>query len=342
MSDESTKANSKPLAVARMSRRHHFLPQFYLAGFTSSAEKDGDLWILNRDDGHRWKGNPNSVAHQRDFYRVDSVPGVTPDAFEKAFATFEGWAATTLKGILEKQELPVRGTEGFDILINLVALMEARVPGTRVALTKPLEMISKMILENMVITPEHFRATIKELRESGVKISEDVDYEVMKEFVQGKHYSIEIPQGLHMQQLFEMIDILLPLLGERKWSLLIAEDGAGDFVTSDRPVSLSWTITPLLPGIFETPGFGLANTDVTFPLSKKLALLGRFEGISGRYRADQKRVATINSRTGMYCERFICSAQEDFPWLKSNGTVKGAADLVDEIKKELKAKPSFL
>ena len=72
--------------------------------------------------------------------------------------------------------------------------------------------------------------------------------------------------------------------------------------------------------------------------SKKLAVLGRFEGDAGRFQADRARVATIKSRTGMYRETFLCSLQEDFPWLKSDSTVRGAAEMVEEIKKEPKPK----
>jgi len=322
----------RPAAAPKMPRRHHFLPQFYLAGFTSSGDRDGTLWILNREDGKRWQGKPESVAHQRDFYRVDDVPGVPPDAFEKGFAVFEGQAAEVLKKILAEKDLPASGTDDFDILINLIALMAARVPATRTALTKPLEEVAKMATEMMVATPDHFHAAVEKARAAGVRLPEKIDYDAMREFVRGEHYSIEVSQAWHVKQIFEMVDTLLPLLAARKWSLFVADDGSGDFITSDRPVALAWTSAPQQPGIFG-PGFGLTETDVTFPLSKKLAVLGRFEGDAGRFGADRPRVATINSRTGMYCERFLCSSREDFPWLKSDSTVRGSTEMVEEIKK---------
>jgi hypothetical protein len=74
MADQPSPQAARP--AGRMPRRHHFIPQFYLAGFTDSGQRDGSLWILNREDGLRWQGTPASVAHERDFYRVDDVEGV--------------------------------------------------------------------------------------------------------------------------------------------------------------------------------------------------------------------------------------------------------------------------
>jgi hypothetical protein len=42
----TTKATPTP-------RRHHFLPQFYLAGFTPSGRRDDELWALSLKDGRR-------------------------------------------------------------------------------------------------------------------------------------------------------------------------------------------------------------------------------------------------------------------------------------------------
>lgn len=236
-----------------------------------------------------------------------------------------------LSRVLAQETLPAEGTDDFEILVNFIALMTARVPATRTALAQPLEMLARMFADTMVVTPEHYRAAVERARRSGVDVP-DVDYETMRDFVR-EHMGVAIPQAGHIKQLFQVVDILLPFLAARKWSLLIAEYGAGDFIASDDPVALTWTSTPALPGM-APPGFGLMETDVTFPLSKKLAILGRFEGEAGRFSADRARVAAINTRTGMYCVRFLCSPSEDFLWLKADGTVRGAADLVQEIETE--------
>ena len=55
-------------------RRHHYIPQFYLAGSTSDGTKDGLLHATDLTIGKQWKCKPEGVAHSRDHFLVD-VPG---------------------------------------------------------------------------------------------------------------------------------------------------------------------------------------------------------------------------------------------------------------------------
>ena len=81
-------------------RRHHFLPQFDLRGFTATGSSDGALHLLRPSDGHEWRGTPDSVGHQRDFYRIDGVPGVEPNQLERNFAVMEGQVGGVLGNVL--------------------------------------------------------------------------------------------------------------------------------------------------------------------------------------------------------------------------------------------------
>ena len=80
-------------------RRHHYLPQFYLSGFTTTGELDGQLRLIGLKDGKRWGGTPNTVGHQRDFYRVEGVPGIEPNDLERGFADLESRAANVIRSI---------------------------------------------------------------------------------------------------------------------------------------------------------------------------------------------------------------------------------------------------
>jgi hypothetical protein len=66
-------------------RAHHFVPQFWLAGFTETGQKDGRLWITDLKKGKQWKSTPRKAGHRRDFYRF-SDPQLDPVAAEKAYS----------------------------------------------------------------------------------------------------------------------------------------------------------------------------------------------------------------------------------------------------------------
>jgi hypothetical protein len=72
-------------------RKHHYVPQFYLKGFTPTGADGEALWVLDQHSGKQWQSTPPGIAFERDLYRV-TAPGVAPDLVERKFAEFEGQA----------------------------------------------------------------------------------------------------------------------------------------------------------------------------------------------------------------------------------------------------------
>jgi hypothetical protein len=302
------------------------VPQFYLTGFTHNGTRDGELWVMSRADGRRWRGTPNTVGHERDFYRADDAPDLAVDEIERLFADVEGDLAPVLRGILETTQLPPRQTREFNAFLNLVALMHARVPSTRSILDRFAGSVARLFARTITESPERFQAAVGAAREGGVELPDHVDYEAMREFVEAEHFAVQVSRAWLVGQIFESVEVLLPLLAARQWAVFVAGEADGDFITSDKPVMLTWS--ERRETSYYSPAFGLRHTDLTFPLGKRCAALGRFEGPAGAFPASPAIIAAINSRTGLYCERFICSAREEFPWPRQGGAVGGAADFI--------------
>jgi hypothetical protein len=309
--------------TGQVARKHHFVPEFYLAGFTVSGSKDDYLYAFDQVTLKQWKARPAELAHQRDFYRID-LPGVSPDAIEQAFAKFEARAAPVIARISETLTVP--SGEDFAVLMNLVAWMAVKIPGIRSTISDFVDRVSKRMLRLMVSTPERWRATVERARADGVEIG-NADYEHMRASIESERYQIVAEnRNWFIRLIMEMMDAILPYLVTRRWSLLVPEDGAGYFICSDRPVSLIWATDDRRPF---PPGFGLRNTQVTVPLTKTVALLGEFEGKPETAKIGRLGVAGLNSRTAMYAERFLYATADDFPWVHKDGSIRGAKELME-------------
>ena len=48
-------------------KRHHFIPQFYLAGFTDSGKKDGSIWVTNIRNHRSWRTTPVDLRSAKQY-----------------------------------------------------------------------------------------------------------------------------------------------------------------------------------------------------------------------------------------------------------------------------------
>jgi Protein of unknown function (DUF4238) len=78
-------------------RAHHYLPIFYLKGFTSSQPHgNGFLYVYEQNKPIR-KSKPDNEAKQRDFYAFEDEHGVRKDA-EQGLSQIESQLAPRLQG----------------------------------------------------------------------------------------------------------------------------------------------------------------------------------------------------------------------------------------------------
>ena len=69
-------------AMANRPRKHHFVPAFYLAGFTASDTEDDRLYVFDQEQVRQWPSTPKNAGYEHDFYAVDLGPDVDPACFE--------------------------------------------------------------------------------------------------------------------------------------------------------------------------------------------------------------------------------------------------------------------
>ncbi len=92
-------------------RRHHYVPQGYLAAFTDTGTKEGQFCVMEVESGDCFSTSPKNVGVARDFNRVDA-DGQPIDALESALASFEGEAVEVIRKVLLSQTFPDAGSFG--------------------------------------------------------------------------------------------------------------------------------------------------------------------------------------------------------------------------------------
>ena len=104
------------LDISMVARRHHFLPQCYLKGFSKPRKRGKTHHVVVFDrQGERFTSNILNIAVKHDFNRVE-IEGNAPDVFEQEMAKFEGELAPALNRILEVRNL--RSAEDRAILLT--------------------------------------------------------------------------------------------------------------------------------------------------------------------------------------------------------------------------------
>lgn len=302
--------------MTKYSRHHHFLPQAYLGGFTDTGNKCGQLFVFKVDNGQSFRTTPRNVGGQRDFNRVE-IDGTAPDVIENAWAPFEASVADILRWIATNDAIP--SGEDFDVLINFLALLAVRNPQLRKSFNRARESGLRIAADLLVSDKRIFEYHAHKARNAGEHIPENVKYEDVRNFVEKGDYSIEFGNETNIRVEINAIDGVLPCLTARHWTLLVAERDEGEFVSSDRPVTVVWKE----PGMRSPVGVGMKRTELILPLNRRQALLGVYEDPFGPILfIPNAAIAEINSRTISNAERHIYAGTDSYIVVTQRGVIE--------------------
>jgi len=312
--------------MANPPKRHHYVPRFYLAGFTKSGTVDGDLFVLDQRQRKRWGPvSPASVAYGNDFYKIDVRPDADPMVIEKTFgAEVESECSKVIRAVIEQECLPT-GTD-HDILLNFVALMAVRVPAIRNIISAFVDDVTKDLTRTVLMNEEGWQQFKRNCEAGGEKV--DCTWQEMKAFVDGDDYTVDLDRSWHVGVMLDAGSKLIPVLARRNWSIWITKDDAPDLICSDRPVCLTWYMSqpPPLP-----PGFAVPGTTVIMPINRRIAIAGTFEDQPSEATLDSNDVAVVNRSTREYANQ-IYSAEPDFVWAMTDEKVGTASELLELLK----------
>ena len=271
------------------------------------GNKDGQFFVLDVQTGRSFRTSPKNVAVERDFNRIN-VQGMAPDALENALAPFEREAVQALASVSKGRTYPER--MDYHRILNLLCLFAVRNPMARKTFNQTREQVLHLLAEMHFSDKRYWK---QHLRDAGYANEREagVSFEEMRNFVKEGNYEIKFPTDSNLALEFEIFDKLLPILGQRHWTLMLTPASGPELICCDHPVMLTWKDRGQAP-----IGFALPRTEVFFPMTSQAGFYGIFEDpLEPVINLTPNQVASMNSMLVQQAERQVYCAKPEFAML---------------------------
>lgn len=265
------------------SRNHHYIPQGYLRGFGIRRGKHHMVVVHDFQGKRTYETNTRNVCAERDFMRFEAQ-GRKPDWLEEEFSKLESKACEAIRHVVQ-----TRIFEGDDknYILNLMALLAVRSPEQRENMRDFQARVATRIMDLILEDRDRWESENKRMQEATGR-THKVTYEEAKEFHERGDYKIKVLRERHITTEIKLFEAVLQLLGQRKWTLYVADGTYGEFITTDRPVVIAYIEPEKVPKYLRhSPGFALKNTEISFPLTKHALLVGRWDAV-------EETIAAVN------------------------------------------------
>jgi Protein of unknown function (DUF4238) len=267
-------------------RKQHYLPQFYLRGFSLDGR---GLHQIEKLTGKHYGCQIKDAAAIKDFHELDYEGSEDPHALEKQLAGVEGEFARYLAIFLSEG---VVNEQARLYTIQLLSLMRLRVPAFKDYIESSYPSIIRKVAESM----EH------DGRLPAVPPG-------LEERLRVKNLKISLLNWKCMEIIFNLAaraDIL-SVLYKMRVTLFDAAPGTS-FVTSDQPVALFHADAGDSPyGI----GLSVPGIEISLPLSSRTLLrLDHKPGTHASRIASFDDMAELNRRTVAMARKYVFAASD--------------------------------
>lgn len=281
-------------------RAHHFVPQFWMAGFTDTGQKDAKLWVTDLKRKKQWQCKPSEAGHRRDFNRIDHPSLSDPFAIETVFSNIENQVAPVFNALCRDRRGPKDEVE-LGTLVEYLAVQWIRVPAFR----SLVDGIAGKLIEER-LTPESW---LEAMQKSGVSAeTQESSYEKVRELISGGKIVFSSSTGSYLKHGALILGQIVRVLERFRWNWLLSQ--SGQFIGSDNPVSID--------GPLGEP-IGFSNADQLFyPVNRFLLLYATQQPVSPP-KLTTKLIARQNTFAMMCAQEQVYSHRPDFHWLDRNG-----------------------
>ena len=239
-------------------KRHHFVPRFYLRGFSDHKKR---VRMYARSTKRKPEvTSVNNAAVESGFYTVVEESGEESQRVERLLSLIEGQAKAAIDRMVKGQFPP--DVEDRSALALFMAMQMMRTPEHRRQYEASVDYMQKVMLEGW--TPEYVR---ERLEQDGLKPTDEAVAEVMDVVENPDSYRFIPHQNEHIKIMLNIATKVAPVIAERAW--LLGRCKTATFITSDHPVV--WWSKPNETSEFMGVGVGNAE-EVYYPLDRRYVL----------------------------------------------------------------------
>ena len=246
--------------------KHHYIPQFYLRGFSLDKKH---LYILDKlaETKNRFRYQTiKSVAFQKHLY-IYQTKDKKKETLEGLFSQIEGRAAEIIRKVEQKQILNNQQRNDLSIFLSFLWI---RVPYSKDKFKRDTQQLyEKIARKSIAITPkknlkDFFKKRGKELTDK--KIDDLIDFATNEK---RSKINVTVPQGYWIKQMLTLGIDISPALEITDWEFRIARQPFA-FITSDNPFMLIPS-HPVHP--FEGLGLLTPGAKKIIPITAKICLI---------------------------------------------------------------------
>jgi len=278
-------------------KRHHYIPVFYLKGFTN---KDGYLYIYDKDDKPVFESSPEGIAYENHYFSFLTPEGEKDsETVENNIMSLEGEFAKVLKKIQKEDTLSINDRIVFSLF---VASMMVRVPNMRENIRKSTGEMIKHISVFMTSHKDKFERMMERYeRDTGKEIGMNVE-ELRQWMRNSDNYNVTVDKQYATAMALSLLESFAKVFFQMKWAFLKATDDY-KYLTGDNP--LKYIDPTHNPRSYYGVGLANKNIEVSLPLSKEVCAFGSWKHREGFLQANNQHVKHLNRMTVMASVKFV-------------------------------------
>ncbi len=287
--------------------RHHFVPAFYLRGFTDS-EHDNLLWVYSKGSDKIFYEKPENVGFKKHYHTFEKPDGTKDtNTIEDYFChVWEGPTAKIIESI-KAGTFPVGDDRQF--LASFLGLSFTRSPNHRANVERAIVHLRRTIAQFSAADPGRFAQTLRSYEHNmGEKLTEDP--EDLRKFMLEGEYDLSVRPELYLK-MFVGHGVRFGLVIERMKWVFVRATARFRFLTSDNP---SFFHDPSVDNRSLYRGVGLLNRncEVSFPISQDLALIATWNDAmtEGYIQGSHELVKAVNRRSTLAAHRFVYAPEK--------------------------------
>lgn len=273
-------------------KRHHYLPEFYLKGFT----RDEMLWIFDRKAREYRRQPPRNTAVIGHYYTTATESGEKDYSIETHLAETESEAKPIIEKLEDGQTISTEERIG---LAYFLALLVSRTPKHAREIEEMADAMHKLLAKEMIPSVE---AAAGLLRKSGKEQS--LTAESMFRFIHEERFQMKASRDFTISTMLDHSARFYRCIALMNWWIVHA-DGHSSFITTDSPLGYILDDQQLRS---REPVLGFASEKITklVPLTCQTALLISGYGAGfGHFSVDRSQVREINLAVAVESDRFV-------------------------------------